>query len=121
MAMGSAGSAGLAKDWPKRASGEIFSSVGFLFAGIGASAPFIAGQPVDLCRYFIYRIFVPNTGARAEIGVTRHRQTVRFYTPNDQLARPRAAPQFECGSVNHCPMRYKNPRMRSARRTPMIA
>jgi hypothetical protein len=54
MAMGSAASAGRAKDWSRRASGEIFSSVGFLFAGIGASAPFIAGQPVDLCRYFYF-------------------------------------------------------------------
>src|ERR1700731_862700 len=57
MAMGSSASAGRAKDWSRRASGEIFSSVGFLFAGIGGSAPFIAGQPVDICRYFILSHF----------------------------------------------------------------
>src|ERR1700730_15047629 len=113
--MGSAASAGRAKDWSRRASGEIFSSVGFLFVGIGASAPFIAGQTVEICRYFILSHFRSEYGRAAQTGVTRHRPAVRLYTVNGLLSRPQVAPKFDYGSVNHCPIRYKNPRMRSAR------
>jgi hypothetical protein len=62
--MGSAASAGRAKDWSRRASGEDFSRVGFLFANRGGSARL---WPDSRAFAFIlfYRIFVLNTDTRA--------------------------------------------------------